>query len=84
MNRDSKKQSGMKKGPSPGLLFQIRGRTDTNLQASPANAPDEDGTCRLVVNVAHRIGGLAEDHGLNAECIDNSDTGADLFVDQHL
>ena len=81
----SKKTVGHeKKGPKEGAFFQIRDCIVTSVKTSPANTPNEDGTCRLVVNVAHRIGGLAEDHGLDAEGIDNSDTGADLLIDQHL
>ena len=73
-----------KKAPERGPLFQTCDCIVTSLQASPANTPNEDGTCRLVINVAHRIGGLAEDHCLDAEGIDNSDTGSNLFVDEHL
>lgn len=79
-----KKTSGNKKRPQRGAFLRPNDRLVNNLRTSPANASDKNSARWLVVNVAHRIGGLAEDHGLNAECIDNSDTGADLFVDQHL
>ena len=76
-----KNRGEQKKGPSGGPFFRTTGWLFTSLRTLPANASDENSTCRLVVNVAHCIGGLAEDHGLNAECIDNSDTGSNLFVD---
>ena len=79
-----KKVPGTKKRPQREAFFRINDRLVTSLRTSPADASDKNGACRLVVNVAHCISGLAEDHGLNAECIDNSDTGADLLIDQHL
>jgi len=78
-----KNRGEQKKAPAGGL-FCTTDWLVNSLLTSPANASDENSTCRLVVNVAHRVGGLAEDHGLNAECIDDSDTGSNLFVDKHL
>jgi hypothetical protein len=43
-----------------------------------ADAPYKDFASRFVIHIFHRIGRLAEDHGFNAESINNIDAGANL------
>ena len=43
-----------------------------------ADAPYKDFASWFVIHIFHRIGRLAEDHGFNAESINNIDAGANL------
>ena len=44
-----------------------------------ADAPYKDFASWFVIYIFHRIGCLAEDHGFNAESINNTDAGANLM-----